>query len=167
MTIREKYNAQETLTTFTIYPKKPSVGLYRWILVGIMAVVLVLFLLNNMFDKGMRFGIYILLWGFTLHSLYNIYIGSKVQYTFDTKNNTIFRSSPLSSRKKIMKLDEAIIFVNSEMGSWYYAVGAKKSQFVKNYKISETFGSGKKSDINQAAYDNYILANIYKLIEKC
>lgn len=167
MTIREKYNAQETLTTFTIYPKNPSVIFYRWFLVGTMAGVLVLFLLNNMFDDAMRFGIYILLCYFALHSLYNIYISSKVWYTFDIKNNAIFRSSPLSSRKKIMKLDEAVIFVNSEMGSWYYAVGAKKSQFVKNYRISETFGSGKKSDINQAAYDNYILANIYKLIEKC
>lgn len=167
MNIREKYNTQETLTTFTIYPKKPSVQLSWWFLVGIIVGAFVLFFLDDIIDEVLRYAIYILMGYFTLHSLYDIYLGSKIKYTFDSKNNAVIRIGPFSSGKKIMKLDEATIFVNSEMGSWYYALGAKKSQFVKNYRISENFSSGKKSDDRQAAYDDYVLGKIYKLIENC
>lgn len=167
MNIREKYNIQETITTFSLCPKKPSVQLSWWFLVGIIAGAFVLFFLDDIMDEVMRYAIYILMGYFTLHSLYDIYFGSKIKYTFDSKNNVVIRIGPFSSGKKIMKLDEATIFMHSEMGSWYYALGAKKSQFVKNYRISENFSSGKKSDARQAAYEDYVLGKINKLIEVC
>ena len=94
-----------------------------------------------------------------LHFLYDIQIAAKIQFTFDVRNNAIYKTSPLISKKKIMNLDEAVIFVQSEMGSWYYALGAQKRQFIKSYIISESFSSGKKSETKQEAYEKALFAS--------
>lgn len=163
MNIQEKYNIEETLNTFSLCPKKPSLAMSWWFLVGIIAGIVILLFFGHRLDKAMRLAIYILMGYFVLHSLYDIKIGSKIRYTFDAKENAVFKSSPLRAKRKIMKLEEIVIFVHSEMGSWYYALGAKKSQFIKSYIISESFSSGKKSDIKQEAYENFVLTKIDKL----
>lgn len=165
MNIRERYNIEEAQNSFSFYPYKTSVTLSRWFLIGIIAGVIILFLLQDSFDEATRWIIYILLVIFALYSLYDIQIRSKIKYCFDAKNNAVYKINFLLSKKKIMTLDQAVIFVQSEMGSWNYALGAKKSHFVKNYRISEGFGSGRKSLEIQVAYENFILQKIDKLIE--
>jgi len=163
MNIQEKYNIEETLNTFSLCPKKPSLAMAWWFLVGIIAGILVLSFFDHRLDEAMRWAIYILMGYFVLHSLYDIQIGSKIRYTFDAKENAVYKSSPLRSKRKIMKLEEIVIFVYSEMGSWYYALGAQKKQFIKSYIISEGFSSGKKSETKQEAFENFVLMKIDKL----
>ncbi len=164
MNIQEKYNIEETLNIFSLCPKKPSLAMSKWFLAGIVAGILILVFFDHRLDEAMRWAIYIVMGYFVLHSVYDIQIGSKIRYTFDAKENAVFRSSPLRAKRKILKLEQIVIFVHSEMGSWYYAVGAKKSQFIKSYIISESFSSGKKSESNQEAYEHFVLAKIDKLL---
>jgi hypothetical protein len=164
MNIQEKYSIEETLNTFSLCPKKPSLAMSWWFLAGIIAGVFILLFFDNRLDEAMRWAIYILMGYFILHSLYDIKIGSKIRYTFDAKENAVFKSSPLRRKRKIMKLEEIVIFEHSEMGSWNYALGAKKSQFIKSYIISESFSSGKKSDASQEVYENFVLVKIDKLL---
>lgn len=164
MTIRESYNIEESLNTFSFFPNKSSVRQSRWLLLGILLGLIFLFIFENNLDKIWRWIIYIFMVYFFLHSIYDIQIRSKIQYSFDVHNNAVYKVSPLFSKKKIMKLEEAVVFVNSEMGSWYYALGASRSQFVKNYRISETFSSGRKSDQRQNQYEAFVLSKIDKLI---
>lgn len=164
MNIQEKYNIEETANTFSLCPKKPSLTMSWWFLAGIIAGILILSFFDHRLDEAMRWAIYILMGYFVLHSLYDIQIGSKIRYTFDAKENAVFKSSPIRAKRKIMKLEEIVIFEHSEMGSWYYALGAKKSQFIKSYIISESFSSGKKSETNQETYENFVLMKIDKLL---
>ncbi|WP_417942976.1 hypothetical protein [Flavobacterium sp. RS13.1] len=127
MNIQEKYNIEETFYTFSLCPKKPSLVMSWWFLAGIIAGILILSFFDHRLDEAMRWAIYILMGYFVLHSLYDIQIGSKIRYTFDAKENAVFKNSPLRAKRKIMKLEEIVIFVHSEMGSWYYALGAKKA----------------------------------------
>lgn len=166
MNIQERYNIQETSNILTVYPKRSSLQLSKWTLAGICAGFIGFLFLQNYLDEAMRWAIYILLIYFVLHSLYDIQIGSKIHYIFDVSTNAVYKKNPLFLKKKIMKLDEAVIFVQSEMGIWYYALGADKTQFIKNYKISEGFSSGRKSSERQVAYENIVLKKIDKLIEK-
>ncbi|MBP1223062.1 hypothetical protein [Flavobacterium sp. 1355] len=163
MNIQEKYNIQETANTFSFCPKKPTLAMSWWFLVGIIVGIVILLFFNNLLDQAMRWAIYILMGYFVLHTLYDIQIGSKIRYTFDTNENAVYRSSPLRAKTKIMMLDEIVIFIHSEMGSSYYALGAKKRQFIKSYIISEGFSAGKKCEIKQHAYENFVLMKIDKL----
>jgi hypothetical protein len=65
-----------------------------------------------------------------------------------------------------MNLDEVVIFQSSEMGSWHYKMGAKKKQFVKNYTISENFGSSKESDKNALEFEEQIILKIKTEVNK-
>ncbi len=164
MTIQERYSIEETLNSFSLCPKKPSVNLSKWVLPGILVCGTGLFFFQKYIDKQMFWVIGVFLVYFFLHSLYDIQIGSKIRYTFDQQNNAVYKSSLFFSKRKILNLNEAVIFVHSEMGSWYYSLGAQKSQFVKNYRISENFSSSSKKDKRKKEYDEVILMKIDKLI---
>jgi len=165
MNIREKYNIAENLNTFSFQPTKPSQKLSQWILAGIFAAAIVLPLFKEMLDEALFYALYLLMGYGIVHSLYDIFIRARIRYTFDVRDNSVYRMSPVSSKKKIMKLEEAVIFVSSEMGSWHYSLGAKKSHFIKSYPLSENFGSGKKSDEKQEVYDKQILMKINTMID--
>lgn len=87
-----------------------------------------------------------------------------IRYTFDTSDNAVYQSNLLFRKRKMMNLDEVIIFQSSEMGSWHYKMGKKKSQFVKNYQISENFGSSKKSDERLIDFEREILDKIEQML---
>ncbi|WP_163410716.1 hypothetical protein [Flavobacterium ajazii] len=165
MHIREKYNIKETSDYFIFEPLKPTQQLSKWFLAGIFAGAILLPLFQSYLDEVLFYSLYLLLGYGVLHSLYDIMIRSKIQYTFDLKTNSVYRMSPISAKKKILKLGEAVIFVSSETGSWHYSIGARKSQFVKSYIISENFSSGRKSDEKQALFEDQILIKIQKMID--
>ena len=165
MNIREKYNSKENLNSFSFQPTKPSQKLSQRMSAGIFAGAIILPFFREMMDEAVFYALYILFAYGVIHSLYDIMIRAKIRYTFDVRDNSVYRISPVSAKKKIMKLDEAVIFVSSEMGSWHYSLGAKKSQFIKSYTLSENFGSGKKSEEKQEAYEKQILMKINKMID--
>lgn len=165
MNIREKYNIEESLNLFSFQPTKPLQNVSQRMLAGIFAAAIVLPLFKEMLDEALFYALYILLAYSVAHSLYDIMFRAKIRYTFDMRDNSVYRMSPLSAKKKIMKLEEAVVFVSSEMGSWHYSLGAKKSQFIKSYTLSENFGSGKKSDEKQKEYEKQILTKINNMID--
>ncbi|MEY8760028.1 hypothetical protein [Chryseobacterium tongliaoense] len=63
-----------------------------------------------------------------------------------------------------MTFDEMTIITTAEYGEIAYAIGSKKKEFLKNYPISDTFGSSKKSEAREAEYIEYILNPIYEFI---
>ncbi|MCP2029642.1 hypothetical protein L1276_004836 [Flavobacterium sp. HSC-32F16] len=164
MNIREKYNITESAHYFSFQPVKPLQKISQWFLAGIITAAIVLPIFEERLGEVWFYSLYILLAYGILHSLYDIYIRARIRYTFDRRNNAIYKITPLLPDKKIMKLEEAVIFVSSEMGSWHYSLGARKSHFIKNYFISENFSSGRKSDQKQADYENYILSKLNQLI---
>lgn len=85
-----------------------------------------------------------------------------IRYTFDQSTNEMYQRTLFVSKKKIMNLDELVIYQSSEMGSWQYKMGKKKSQFVKSYAIS-TYFSDKKNNEKVAAYEREILNKIVKI----
>lgn len=165
MNIRDKYGIEENLNWFSLQPVKPLQTLSQWFLAGIFAAGILLALFGEMLSEVMRYSIAALLVYGVFHSLYDIMIRANIRYTFDLRTNAIYRKIPFFLEKKIMKLDEAVIFVSSYMGSWHYSLGAKKSHFVKSYFISENFSSGKKSEQKQLEYEEQILIKIHKLID--
>lgn len=88
-----------------------------------------------------------------------------VRYIFDKSTQAIYRHNPPFPQKKIMSFTEMVVFTQSETGGWHYALGIKKKQFLKNYCISQEFGSGKKSDLAKNEYEQEILEPILKLVE--
>nr|WP_315222672.1 hypothetical protein [uncultured Flavobacterium sp.] len=165
MNIRERYNIKETSDSFSFQPAKPLQKVSNWFLAGLFAGAIVLPSFREILDEAFFYALYILLACGALNSLYDMMIKAKILYTFDLKNNSIYRMSPFSANKKIMKLEQAVIFVSSEMGSWHYSLGAKKSHFIKSYVISENFGSGKKSEQKEEEYEKQVLMKINKLID--
>lgn len=84
-----------------------------------------------------------------------------VRYIFDKTDRTVYKTNlPFVHNKRLMSFDEMAIFTNSEPGGWTYSIGIKKKQFLKSYRISEHFGSGKKSARRQAEYEDEILSRI-------
>ncbi|WP_149206984.1 hypothetical protein [Flavobacterium johnsoniae] len=163
MNIREKYNITESAHSFSFQPVKPLQKISQWFLAGIIAAAIVLPFFEEKLGEVWFYSLYVLLAYGVLHSLYDIYIRARIRYTFDSRNNAVYKMTPLFPDKKIMKLEEAVIFVSSEMGSWHYSLGARKSHFIKNYFISENFSSGRKSDQKQAEYENHILVKLNQL----
>ena len=164
MDMLEKYNILESSNSFSFLPMKPVQQSSKRLLLIILAAGIILTLFREMLDRTFFFALYIVLAYPFLYCLYDIIITANVRYTFDTSTNSIYRMSPVSAIKKIMKLDEAVIFISSEMGNWHYCLGARKSQFVKNYMISENFNSGKKSKQQQEIYESRILIKINDMI---
>ncbi|MFB9079196.1 hypothetical protein ACFFLS_04010 [Flavobacterium procerum] len=165
MEIQERYNIEETLHTFSFCPKKPSLNTLWWSLLGIIGGVIVLLFFENYLDESLRWAIYILIFCLGIQGLYDVKVGSKVRYIFNSNENAVYKWSPILGKRKIMKLHEVTIFAHSEMGNWYYALGAARSQFEKNYILSESFSSGKKCQSRQAAYEKFILQKLDRLVE--
>ena len=87
-----------------------------------------------------------------------------IRYIFDRSTRCIYKSNPpFAANKPIIRFNETTIFTCAECGYWYYAIGIKQKQFLKNYCISEPFGSGKKST-QQQEYEQQILSKINDMI---
>ncbi|MBB6369673.1 hypothetical protein [Chryseobacterium shigense] len=103
---------------------------------------------------------------FFVHGVIDFVFRLNIRYEFNRYDNAVYRDNPLFGRKHIMNLDEVVIFVNNSSGDWYYAIGIKKKQFLKSYKISPGFGGGKISQRNAFEYEKEILEPIEELISK-
>lgn len=80
-----------------------------------------------------------------LHLLCDLLFRIPVRYIFDKHNNSGYRENLFLGKRRLMSLEEAIIFTHSESGDWHYHLGLKKKQFLRSYKISAGFGFGKAS----------------------
>lgn len=166
MDIKQKYKLFETENSLSIQPynyyKKGAV----WEGIGLvisLAASLYFGMLKNEVGTVISATIALVL---LMALLKEVLLKIPLEYTFDATQNAIFQSNLISKNRKIMSLDKMVIFVSDSNDGWAYAIGEKKMHLVKNYKISEFFGSGKKSEKKSAAYEDEILMKINNLIDK-
>lgn len=166
MNVREKYRVEEASGTVSLRPHRQELKSLYWFFVVTVAIGVALLGVHRDVDEGwvvLGLGIMIYL---TIHGLYDYFFRVNVRMTFDKAANVVYRHNPPFPSKTLMTLDEIVLFVRSEnSGTWHYAIGAKKTQFVRNYAISPDFGPGKLSELLASAYEEEILASIYRLLE--
>ncbi|MFD2554144.1 hypothetical protein [Sphingobacterium tabacisoli] len=102
---------------------------------------------------------------FAIQGLNDLLFRIHVRYFFDLKTRSIYRQSFLGGKRRLMPLDEAVIFRSTVCGTWHYRLGEKRKQFLKNYRISPDFGTGKEQEKYLTAYEEEILSPIVALLE--
>lgn len=167
MDIRDKYRVKESSGSFSLQPHRQELKSLYWFFVVTVAIGVVLPGVYGEVDEGwIVLGLAIMAY-LTIHGLYDYLFRINVRMTFDKASKTVYRQNPPFAQKTLMTFDEVVIFVRTEnAGTWHYAVGAKKTQFVRNYAISQDFGPGKLSDILAAEYEEAILTAIYRSVEQ-
>lgn len=162
--VKDKYQIQETATTFSF---KPYHHYRKKLLWYVLAIFLfggfTYYFLERESEVFLVIGftlLFVTTWFFVKELL--VYI--PIRYTFHISENTVYQSNLFFPKRKIMTLEEVTIFRSSEMGSWCYKMGKKKNQFVKNYTISENFSNSKKSDEQLTEYEKGILDKIKRMI---
>ncbi|MBX3254013.1 MAG: hypothetical protein KF862_07735 [Chitinophagaceae bacterium] len=166
--VKDKYRLKETPRSITIQP-----GHYllkrdvKWYVAGIVFAALCLPLVQRQWgENGFITGIIIIV-VIASYLVHDFFFRINVRYIFDSGTQSVYRTNrPFVNHKCIMRFDEVTIFTRSETGEWYYAMGIKKKQFLKNYRLSESFGAGKKSEQRQYEYENEILARIESIIAR-
>ncbi|SFS78929.1 hypothetical protein SAMN05660206_10521 [Sphingobacterium wenxiniae] len=133
---------------------------------GIIAVIVVVLLLFGdwLGERGQMIGLAIVLYC-VVHVLIDYLFRRPIRYRFDLNSKTVYRESPLFGKRKLMHFDEVTIFTSSDTGDWYYSLGVKKKQFLKSYKISPSFGAGKKAEQRAMTYEEEILEPLMKMLE--
>ncbi|OCA68034.1 hypothetical protein BBI01_20870 [Chryseobacterium artocarpi] len=101
------------------------------------------------------FAIWIVCMGYLL---FDLFFRVPVKFIFDKSERCIYKKWMLS--RKIMTFDEMAYFINEERGGYYYSIGKKRNQFVKNYRISNYFSGSKKSIEREDEYIKEILCPI-------
>lgn len=162
--IRQRYNIVASAGSLSLKPYAHLVRHSRWLVVAAGALALTAPIVPDSIGEDGRLVLYALATLLALHGLYNILIKGNIRYIFDASANGIFKSSLLDQHKKLMRLEEAVVFVSEESGGWHYALGAKKSHFVTSYSISEEFGAGHESQQQSQAYEEHILEKIHAMI---
>ncbi|QBA23890.1 hypothetical protein EU348_15270 [Chryseobacterium indologenes] len=109
--------------------------------------------------SGDQFKIAMGLWAiYMIYFLFDLLFRIPVKYIFDKSEKCIYRKLLLS--KKLMNFDEMTYFINDERGGYYYSIGKKRNQFVKNYRISNYFSGSKASDRREDEYIKEILCPV-------
>lgn len=162
--IRQRYNIVASAGSLSLKPYAHLVRRSRWLLVAAGLLALVAPVVPDSIGQDGRLVLYVLSVFLALHGLYNILIKANIRYLFDASANAIFKSGLFNQHEKLMRLEDAVVFVSEESGGWHYALGAKKSHFVKSYSISEEFGAGHESQQQLRAYEEQILEQIHAMI---
>lgn len=163
MTARNKYKVAETAQTISLQPHYHLLKGLFWFAAAMVAIAAGLFVFHAQLGEGARVLGYALLVYLFLHGLYDFIFRVNVRYEFNKTSNAVYKTNIPFPRKRLMSLDELVIFTSSDQGGWHYAMGARKKQFIKNYAISEDFGSGKKSQRLLGAYEAEVLEPILRL----
>ncbi|UTX50953.1 hypothetical protein KIK00_19910 [Chryseobacterium sp. MA9] len=109
--------------------------------------------------SGDQFKIAMILWAiYMIYFLFDLVFRVPVKFIFDKSEKCIYRKLLLS--KKLMNFDEMTYFVNDERGTYYYSIGKKRNQFVKNYRISNYFSGSKASERREDEYIKEILCPV-------
>ncbi|MDR2281767.1 MAG: hypothetical protein LBE37_01080 [Sphingobacterium sp.] len=161
--MRDRYQIEESASVFSFKPFHPYRSKLKWY-----GLAIVIFGVLSVFYYASMSKLFLIIsatlfvmtvWFFLKEIL--LYI--PLRYIFDRSTNEVYQSSLFLSKRKIMNLDEVVIYQSSEMGSWQYKIGKKKMQFVKSYAISEYF-SIKKDNEQVVAYRSEILTKIEQMV---
>ncbi|WP_278352758.1 hypothetical protein [Chryseobacterium gleum] len=159
MDIRDRYRFEENGSEISFMP---NYGFLRtliwWLALGVIALPLIIcFFIDKI--SGDQFKITIGLWTiYMIYFLFDLFFRIPVKYIFDKSERCIYRKLLLS--RKLMNFDEMTYFVNDERGEYYYSIGKKRNQFVKNYRISNYFSGSKASERREDEYIKEILGPV-------
>jgi hypothetical protein len=95
--------------------------------------------------------------------IYDYLFHVNVRFLFDKRTRSVYKVNIV--KKRLMAFDEMTILTNSEYGDITYIMGKKKNQFVKNYTISDTFGTSKKHQAREKEYIEQILHPILEFVK--
>ncbi|CEJ70318.1 hypothetical protein BN1195_02623 [Chryseobacterium oranimense G311] len=136
----------------------PNYGFLRtlkwWLAAGILTVPLIYYFRNILSENAfiIIFSIWVVYMGYFLVDLV---FRVPVKYIFDKREKCIYRK--LFFTQKIMDFEEMTYFINEDSGGYYYVIGKKRNQFVKNYRISNYFSGSKASRIKEEGFLENIL----------
>lgn len=159
MDIRDRYRFEENGSEISFMP---NYGFLRtliwWLALGVIALPLIIcFFIDKI--SGDQFKITIGLWAiYMIYFLFDLFFRIPVKYIFNKSERCIYRKLLLS--RKLMNFDEMTYFVNDERGGYYYSIGKKRNQFVKNYRISNYFSGSKASERREDEYIKEILGPV-------
>ncbi|WP_051882282.1 hypothetical protein [Chryseobacterium soli] len=164
MSIKDKLKFEITSHSISLQPNRKIVTNFIWDMVGMVVLILVFLVFKEKIGEGGRFCYLAIIACIIAHLLITVLFRVPVRYIFDKDDNAIYRETKPFGRRQLMLLDEAIIFTRTESGDWYYCLGKKKKQFLKSYKVSPIFSSGKASQKRAEEYEVEILAPIMELL---
>lgn len=101
-----------------------------------------------------------------LTALYDFIFHFNVTYIFDQYTGQVYKKIPGLLTRKIMAFEDVYILHVQEAGLLHYALSHKQNKFGKSFAISQAFGSSRKSQIRQAAFETEVLAEIEKIIHR-
>lgn len=159
MTITDRYKFEENGSEISLMPNYSFLRtLTWWLALGVIALVAIIYYFMDKMS-GDQFKVALMIWGiYMIYFLFDLIFRIPVKYIFDKSEKCIYKKWILS--KKIMTFDEMTYFINDEWGGYYYSIGKKRNQFVKNYRISNYFSGSKKSIEREDDYIKEILCPI-------
>lgn len=163
MSLKDKLNVEIKPGSLSLQPNRRLVSSFAWYAGIIAAIAVILAVFYVRIGESGRIVCMALILYFVGHGLVDYIFRFNVRYEFDKETNAIYKVNPPFGKKRLMALDEMVVFTKSGSGEWYYAMGRKKQQFVRNYKISPAFGGGKTSDQSAAEFEETILNPVLSL----
>lgn len=163
MNTKDRYKFEDNGSEISFMPDYNFLRTLRWWLgAGILAIP-VLYYFRNILSEN-AFTIASVIWIiYMVYFLWDLIFKVPVKYIFDKREKIIYRK--LFFTKNIMNFDEMTYFINDESGGYYYVIGKKRNQFVKNYRISSYFSGSKSSRIKEGEFLENILYPVLDVLD--
>jgi hypothetical protein len=163
MNTKDRYKFEDRGGEISFMPNYYFLRTIKWALAAGILVVPIFFYFRNILSEN-AFTIASVLWALYMgYFLIDLIFRVPVKYIFDKQEKCIYRKQFLT--KKIMNFDEMTYFINDETGGYYYVIGKKRNQFVKNYRISNYFSGSKAARVREEEYLENILYPVLDAID--
>lgn len=164
MNTADRYKFEKNGSEITFMPHYYFLRTLRWWLAaGILAVPVGYWLKDTVNEKVLiiAFALWVVYMGYLMVDLV---FRVPVKYIFDKREKSIYRKH--FTTKKIMNFDEMTYFINEDSGGYYYAIAKKRSQFIKNYKVSNYFSGSQSSREKENEFLQKILYPVLDALEQ-
>lgn len=132
-----------------------------WLGLGMIALPVIVYFMDEM--SADQFRTALIIWGiYMIYFLFDLFFRIPVKFIFDKSEKCIYRK--LLFTKKLMNFDEMTYFINENNGGYFYAIGKKRNQFVKSYRISNYFSNSKISEKREEEYIREILCPVLETV---
>ncbi|WP_291875088.1 hypothetical protein [Chryseobacterium sp.] len=160
MSTKDRYKFEDNGSEISFMPNYSFIHTLKWWLgAGVLAIPALYYLRNIL--SGNAFTIASVILGiYMVYFLWDLVFRVPVKYIFDKREKCIYRKLFLT--KNIMSFDEMTYFINEDNGGYYYVIGKKRNQFVKNYRISSYFSGSKKSRLRE---DEFLTEILYPVLD--
>jgi len=161
--IRIKYQVEESASSFSFKPFYYYRKKMKWYILSIiLCLISSWYFYTTENEKFYIISITLCLF-FVVFLIKEWLFNIPIKYTFDTSTNSVYKKDLFYSHRQIMRFDEVIIFQSKERDTFQYKMGKKRSQFVKNFQISEDFSS-QKVETKLLDYEQEILDKISQIV---